>query len=251
MGFGPQQYIAIDTETTGLDPEHACIIELAAIPLDSALRPQPGIDPYRTYIRPRSHKSISKKAIDINGHTWVYKQASEEYQGALSYDNAWKDFYGWLRQVYEKPSWIIPVGWNISFDEAFLRYLHAHPDVPRTVGGGPATPRYPWPFHYHKIDLLAICRYLDLRAGRTRRSYKLEAMAEHFFGSIADFHMHTALGDVDMSLRVLQQMEHLDAREGHPLPRPSEPTLQFPPPLKHAEQPEQPEQPEKNEKNET
>lgn len=210
MAFQPDQYIVIDTETTGLDPEHADIIELAAIPLDSQLEPREGVKPYHTFIKPRPHHPVSPEAIKVNGHTWALDSSHEVYKAALHYDDAWEHFFTWLKEHYAKPSWIITVGWNISFDENFLRYLHAHPDVPGR-SGTQAYVKKEWPFHYHKIDLIGVCRYLDLRAGRTRRSYKLEKMAEHFFGPIADFHMHTALGDADMSIKVLRQMEELEA----------------------------------------
>jgi len=206
MAFAPDQYIVLDTETTGLDPEHADIIELAAIPLDAELNPREGVKPFHTFIQPQPHHPIAKQAIEVNGHTWVYDHESETYKNALPYDRAWTHFYDWMATLYEKMQWIITVGWNVSFDEAFLRYLHAHPDVPGRAGSQ-AYVKKQWPFHYHKIDLIGVCRYLDLRAGRTRKSYKLEKMAEHYFGSISDFHMHTALGDADMSLKVLRKME--------------------------------------------
>lgn len=211
MAFRPDQYIVIDTETTGLDPEHADIIELAAIPLDAQLEPREGVKPYHTFIQPRPHHSISEEAIKVNGHTWALDHESETFKNALPYDVAWDHFMEWMKQHFQRLQWIITVGWNVSFDENFLRYLHAHPDVPRHARSQ-AYVKKQWPFHYHKIDLIGVCRYLDLRAGRTRQSYKLERMAEHFFGIISDFHMHTALGDADMSIKVLRAMEKLQEK---------------------------------------
>ncbi len=204
MTYLTNQYLALDTETTGLDPQHADIIELAAVPLDEHLNPREKIHPYQSLIRPRPDAPIVKKAIEVSGHTWVYDKNCEKYQEALPQEEAWQDFFGWIEQCYERPAWIILVGWNVSFDEAFLRQLHA-----RTADNH-ALYKFPWPFHYHKIDLIAICRYLDLRAGRVRRTYKLEKMAENFFGKDDNVKMHTALDDTQMSIKVLRRMETLD-----------------------------------------
>jgi DNA polymerase III epsilon subunit-like protein len=205
------RFILLDTETGGLDPEHNGIIELAAMALDAQLNVRENVPHYHRLIRPEERHVVSEEALKVNNHYWVKDKKSEEYRSALPYELAWADFMSWLTKFYPDPRWIILTGWNVSFDEAFLRYLHAYPNTPDTSGNS-AYVNQGWPFHYHKIDFLGVCRYLDLRAGRSRRTYKLEKMAEHYFGAISEFAMHTALGDSRMALQILKRVEDETSR---------------------------------------
>ena len=199
------KYLCVDTETTGLDSDKHALLEIGAIVLNKHLRPQEGVDPFRITVRPvEGVHEIEAKAIHVNNHKWVYEPDSEAYQAAYAYPEACQEFHEFLTSVYGKPTWIVMVGWNVGFDEDFLKALYTYTN---TREG--ATKTFPWPFHYHKIDLLGICRYLDIVNKRPpRKSYSLDAMAKHFYGhELAKFAMHTAMGDAQMSLKVLDAME--------------------------------------------
>lgn len=188
------EYMALDTETTGLDHEKNSIIELAAIKLDEKLRPDMTTS-FRTLVRPFDGCVISPQAIKINKHNWVYDKNSAQWQFAPQCAQAWNNFAEWRRQHFTPYHATVLVGWNIGFDEQFLKAMFKRANM------------RVWPFHYHKIDCLAVCRYLDIQRGYSRKSYRLESVARTYLGKIAEFQMHTALGDAQMCVKVLHKVQ--------------------------------------------
>lgn len=191
--YKPPTYICLDLETTGLDAAKHGILEMGAVALDNQLNVRQDVPPFHALVKPQDHHIIEDVALNINGHHWIKDPESENYQKALSYDELKHVFYdGFLKDYYDRdPSWIIMVGWNISFDEGFLKTMFE------------LEPRYAWPFHYHKLDLLSICRFIDLKRQKTRRSYKLETLARHYLGDDHVKKAHTALHDAQTALKVL------------------------------------------------
>ena len=199
--YGSQKYLLIDTETTGLDPRKNAIVEIGAqILMDNLMVAD--IKPFHVLVRPHKDAIIDKRALNVNNHHWCADPQSEGYKKALSPEDAWKAFEAFLQPHYDILTWIILVGWNVGFDEEFLKgmFFHVHQDE-ATAG------RPPWMFHYHKIDLLGVVRYFYARLQRVRKSYKLEHIANEFFGTVADFAMHTALGDSQMCIKVAHEAE--------------------------------------------
>jgi DNA polymerase III epsilon subunit-like protein len=214
------KYILIDTETTGLDPHTACVLEIGARVLDiqdTNIVLRPDTPPFHTLVRPFADADIHPAALNVNGHYWCQDKKREEYQEAKTVEEAWASLMAYLIKHYEKPDWIIPCGWNVGFDEAFLK----HAMYERIVRPGHAQSvldvKGRWPFHYHKLDFLTICRYIHIKQGRVRSgapriAYKLETMVEHCFSKFGEFAMHTALGDAEMALEVLHAVERGDDR---------------------------------------
>jgi DNA polymerase III epsilon subunit-like protein len=217
------KYVALDTETTGLDHHRHAIIEIAAMALDHNFKPIDEGDFYQTLVRPFSDAVIDDGALNVNNHWWAKDPTSDGFKKAKDPADAWEGLYAYLKQHYVpadkedgKPHMICLVGWNPAFDEAFLREMHSHyhsrGDV--AVKANAAYVSRGWPFHYHKIDFLSICRYLDARHNRVRRSYKLEHVAAYYFGEgLMKLAAHSALGDVKLTLEVLEAMEKDDRRD--------------------------------------
>ncbi|MHC4619102.1 MAG: 3'-5' exonuclease [Planctomycetota bacterium] len=208
-------YIALDTETTGLDPAKNTIVELAAIALDDKLQPRNEDDVYQTLVKPWEGADIHPRALEVNGHYWCQDPESDAYKKAVSYPAAWNGFLEYMVKHFgPEPKWIIMIGWNPSFDEGFLRAMHARAfDLNMSIDDLPSPAAAynveTWPFHYHKLDYLSICRYLDIRAGRTRRTYKLERIAGHYFGdAMVKMAEHTALGDTQLAIKTLAAVEN-------------------------------------------
>lgn len=199
--YNSQKYLLLDTETTGLNPRKNALIEIGAQILTNTLE-VPQIDPFHVHIRPHKDAIVDKRALNVNNHHWAEQPDSPGFLKALDPAAAWAAFEDFLRPHYDMLTWIVLVGWNVSFDEEFLKglYVQVHGSEP-TVG----TP--PWPFHYHKIDLLGVVRFMDARMDRSRRSYKLEHIAQEYFGNISAFAMHTALGDSQMCIKVAHAVE--------------------------------------------
>ena len=195
-------HIAFDTETTGLDERHNCIIELGALALDDQLEPVAGAEPLHLLIRPLDGAVIEKGAIDTNGHTWVFDPSSAGYQAALTPKEAWLTFVRYLRTHFKRAEWLVPVGWNVPFDVRFMRALYDRTQTPTK-----------WPFHYHNLDFLSICRYLDVKAGRRRKSYKLQEIRVDYEEQLEKTGVaHTALADVLMTLQIIKAVENDERR---------------------------------------
>jgi DNA polymerase III epsilon subunit-like protein len=201
MRYNSQKYILLDLETTGLEPARHAILEIGAQiltpTLDVAEAP-----PFHTYVRPHDNAVIDDRALNVNKLWWAKDPNDPGYQKAAKPETAWEQFTAWLTQHFEVATWIVMVGWNIGFDENFLKGFFRH-----NIGGEPVTGQPPWPFHYHKIDLLGVVRFFDARMGLKRKSYKLADIAQQYYGVASKFAMHTALGDSDMCIKVAKAVE--------------------------------------------
>jgi DNA polymerase III epsilon subunit-like protein len=211
-------YLLIDTETTGLNEHEACVLEIGARVLDikdSSIVLRPDTPAFHTLVRPFEDASIHPAALKVNNHYWCEDPQDPKYKEAKTIEDAWAALMAYLIKYYEKASWIIPVGWNVGFDEGFLK--HAMYERINRPGRAQSVLEIEerWPFHYHKLDLLTICRYIHIKQGRVREgkpriAYKLETMVEHCFSKLGEFAMHTALGDAEMALEVLHAVERGD-----------------------------------------
>jgi DNA polymerase III alpha subunit (gram-positive type) len=196
-----QQYIGLDLETSSLSPETGCILEIAALPLDEKLFRRK-VDPFNVLVRPPASAHIDPAAIRVNGHIWALDAGSDLYREALAPGEALEAFTAYLIQHYgPRPAWIVPAGWNVGFDVGFMKRLYTHDPSPENLKARG------WPFHYHTFDLMTICRYLDVAAGRTRKSYALDKVARELFSDELTKGMHTATKDCEMMLRVFRTLE--------------------------------------------
>lgn len=190
-------YVALDTETGGLEADKNALLEIAVAPLTSRLELVEGVEPFHATIKPYPGSDLHPRALHVNKHFWAKDPNSPEFQAALTEAVAWERLSQYLAKhfKYEKvtdQNGIVMVGWNVGFDENFLKAWCARV----------RNEEHPYPFHYHKLDLMGICRYLDVVNGRKRKYYSLEMMADHYFGGAQKFAMHTAIGDVMMAIAV-------------------------------------------------
>ena len=100
---------AIDIETTGLDPHHHDIIEIAIQPLDAAFEPSSDIPPFVARIKARRHQNASARAMEVNG---LDLNDGDKYHEVLARLLAWLEEYR-----IEK---IQMLGQNADFDRSFI-----------------------------------------------------------------------------------------------------------------------------------
>ena len=133
--------IAIDLETTGINPEHNRIIEIGAIRVETG-------EVFHTLVNPKM--PLREKTIEITGIT------EELLQDAISEAEAIKGFVAFLKED------TILLGHNISFDHSFLvlAMKRCGYEVPQFFG----------------IDTLKLSRMLCPELPKKT----LEAMCEHF-----------------------------------------------------------------------
>ena len=104
--------IAIDTETSGLDPATHFLLALGAVTWTGATF-------YRLILPPRTwlgtRKKVGARAIAVNG----YNLADWKKRGAVEASDAARSFALWLGQVAKEGAHR-PLAHNAGFDRAFL-----------------------------------------------------------------------------------------------------------------------------------
>lgn len=135
------EIIAIDLETTGINPEHNRIIEIGAIRVETG-------EVFHTLVNPKM--PLREKIVEITGIT------EELLQDAISEEEAIKGFVEFLKED------TILLGHNISFDHSFLvlAMKRCGYEVPQFFG----------------IDTLKLSRMICPELPKKT----LEAMCEHF-----------------------------------------------------------------------
>jgi len=198
------QHLLIDLETTGLEAtghNAAAILEIAAIPLDAQLKVRESVPTFQVLVRPFEGAHIDSQALHINHHHWACAPSSVKYQQAKPIDEALALLNTYVAEHFGHPPTdykdrVILCGWNVGFDATFLKVAFAYAD----------TSFY---FHYHLLDFMGICRYLDTLTQNVRTTgYKLERMAKYYFGfPLVKMTAHTALGDCRLAHRVLEKVQ--------------------------------------------
>lgn len=178
-------FIALDTETTGLNPDTNEILSIAIQLLDSALNL---LQTKVVYAFPDG--DVDPKAAAVNGYTlerWTT-------QGAVSQGVLFTEVHEFLQGHRN----LIPVGHNVPFDLGFLKNLfkrHA-----KHGNGG-----YSKSFSYHTLDTVSVALFVDLVLfGKKTSSYKLTALCERF--DIPLDNAHDALADVTATVALLRHL---------------------------------------------
>jgi exonuclease I len=109
-------FVALDVETTGLNPQIHEISQLSAVVATSTLQVDSRYPSFNMYIQPTNLAVIESKALAKSHLTLDFLQAhGVDSSAALRY---WHD---WLRAATEKSGGrVIPIGFNYVFDRDFL-----------------------------------------------------------------------------------------------------------------------------------
>lgn len=108
---------AIDTETTGLDPEKNEIVQICVLPLDWNIRKDPNRTPFYMEMRPENLEYIEPRAMAVNGLDLTYLRT----QCLPSY-RVTEIFWNWFEALNLAPNkGIVPLGKNWSFDSKFIK----------------------------------------------------------------------------------------------------------------------------------
>jgi DNA polymerase III epsilon subunit-like protein len=138
---------AVDTETTGLDPEVHDIVQIAVLPLDSEIRPLEGILPFNMHLKPKRPQNADPKALKINRLNLV-----ELIERGMEPDRGADIFMEWFEKLnlgYNKR--IAPLGHNYPFDRGFIH-------------GWLGPKNYEFAFDYHVRDSVSAALFLNDRA---------------------------------------------------------------------------------------
>jgi DNA polymerase III epsilon subunit-like protein len=110
---------AIDIETTGLNPTHHEIIQLALIPLDNNLEPRTDVSVFDVKIRPNYIDRVEYKALQVNK-----MQFNDILEIGVSQEKSFELFEYWFQKLkLGENKRIVPLGHNITqFDMPFIRH---------------------------------------------------------------------------------------------------------------------------------
>ena len=114
-------YIVLDFETDGVNPETCQPIQIAAIVLNPRnLQVYPGAE-FNSYIKP-DFKTLDTRALEIN------KIKIEDLEQAPNPKVVWKSFCKFVNQydvIHEKDKYKpIPVGYNLQYDLTIANRLN-------------------------------------------------------------------------------------------------------------------------------
>lgn len=167
--------LVVDTETGGLEPAADALLEIGALLVNSNLEELGRFD---LLVRPWPGLGMREDSLAVNG----LKPADLEMLGAPEHE-ALQSLLDFTAQPLGKGP-VILAGWNVSFDQAFLREAFRRH-------------RLRWPFGHRSLDIQSVwafCHGWDF-SGLTNASTLL-------FGATPQ---HRALSDALVTLEILKK----------------------------------------------
>lgn len=144
--FG-NMFVAVDVETTGLDPSWHEVVQLAAVPLNADLEPLDDVLPFNMFIQPLFEERL---APELQGKK-LYKHAIEHGYPAETVVQLFEEWHSKLPLSYNsygKRHLLVPIGHNYTFDRSFLI---------RLLG----STNYESLFHFHFRDTMVSASYIN------------------------------------------------------------------------------------------
>lgn len=176
------RYFFIDTETGGLDPNNASLLQIAVVVTDDRFNT---ID--KLYLKTRPYDSVfmvHPKALDVNSIDIV-----QHARDAVSYGYASqriKDFIYDYRKFDEYALW---AGWNVQFDLKFLNHYIIETDI----------------LTYRLFDVQGIFHFYATHVNNEPYSMSLTNAAK-YFGLDSDGLHKSALEDALMTIKIAQEI---------------------------------------------
>lgn len=165
-----------DTETTGLNPQRNCLVQLAyLIEIDGEIKDEGNLlsSPFPTSV-------IDKKALDIHGRT---EEEIKAYPSPLNIHKDLCDTLSTYINKYDKTDKFIPAGYFTHFDTDMLRSFF------KNCGDN----YYGSWFASVSLDVSSFVAHEIVKNGLKFENHKLETICRHFK---IDLQAHDALSDI-------------------------------------------------------
>jgi DNA polymerase III epsilon subunit-like protein len=179
-------FLAFDTETSGLDPEKHAILEIAIIPIINGHKEEPFV----SYIKPHAGAVLDPRAMDINGLTFQQVQSFPDGEEVLDKLIKW---------LYNHETVFNLLGHNVSFDRKFLYKLFCsygrHSDFVTLIDSG-------------DICTLEMAKRTFNGKSLKPSSNKLGDLCKFFDIKLLD--AHSALPDIEATYKVYQCLKALE-----------------------------------------
>ena len=182
--------LAIDLETTGLDPQYHEIVEIGAVLLDNKFNE---LGTFEYLVCPE----YPERALSFNDDGTVRNNLALFNWGQLM--RLGENIYhtvthleNFVRGHVRETKEVCLFGQNIKFDDGFLRaaYKQCEQD---------------WPFDYHAIDLVSMWyQWYMFNTGKPPESLSLKKIGEYF--EIDNPTEHRALADIQFTIQLARKM---------------------------------------------
>jgi DNA polymerase III epsilon subunit-like protein len=190
---------AMDVETTGLDPHHHEIWQIAILPLDSNIEVRKDVMPFCIEIKPehpeRANEDIQHKLSNREAYIKACERGFDQ-EKAKDLLEIWIERLKLPCTEFGTPKRIMPLGQNFGFDKGFItRWLGVE--------------MYNQYFDYHYADTMVAAMYLNDRAGMHAEPIPFSKINLTYLASTLKIdhpRAHTALGDCVVTAEVYKQM---------------------------------------------
>ena len=181
--------IFIDTETGGVNPEKAALIQLSGIiRIDKK-----DVEKFNFYIKPFENSEVNEKALEVQGRT-LDELKAEKY---IEEKEVYKQFINLLDKYidkYDKTDKFIVAGYNVRFDVDILKALfqrHGNNFLFSYLDSSMLDPLY-------SIRLLQIAGILPVLENN-----KLETWCKHFG---IELKAHDSLEDIEATKKLIGKL---------------------------------------------
>lgn len=181
--------IFIDTETGGVNPEKAALIQLSGIiRIDKK-----DVEKFNFYIKPFENSEVTEKALEVQGRT-LEELKTDKY---VEEKEVYKQFINILDKYidkYDRTDKFIVAGYNVRFDVDILKAFfqrHGNNFLFSYLDSSMLDPLY-------SIRLLQIAEVLPVLENN-----KLETWCKHFG---IELKAHDSLGDIEATKKLIGKL---------------------------------------------
>ena len=181
--------IFIDTETGGVNPEKAALIQLSGIiRIDKK-----DVEKFNFYIKPFENSEVNEKALEVQGRT-LEELKTDKY---VEEKEVYKQFINLLDKYidkYDRTDKFIVAGYNVRFDVDILKVFfqrHGNNFLFSYLDSSMLDPLY-------SIRLLQIAEVLPVLENN-----KLETWCKHFG---IEFSAHDSLEDIEATKKLIGKL---------------------------------------------